>query len=317
MITSADQYLFVLFPPGVQVDGDVMPVRADRTLLRCVDVGFLVEGARERYSVATRNISSAVDLSSAIKSDQLDYIPGWLDTFVSYYAVREDSVLSFKETTGLSSTHPKYAFPDDFLSSSDISSSKAAFDNGMPLSSSEVMKVFSDLGKIRRLTPTFSLSDVSAGFSLMSSGTASEQYPETGTIYYWYGQTARRTGATSFRAYSPSPSSYLAITPSVPGLVSGCRQVLFALEVYYRDSDAGVSFTKTCICPVVPSKSGDAYVVDYTAIMDMISTSRIYLGASGNKYPAMSTTINTFNRVYVRIRGIYPVLDLTDHTKIG
>ena len=48
MISAAQDYMFVSFGAGIAVDGEIMPKRADKSILRGVDAGFLRAGAETR-----------------------------------------------------------------------------------------------------------------------------------------------------------------------------------------------------------------------------------------------------------------------------
>lgn len=311
MISSATEYMFVSFDKDIEVDGAIMPIRADKSILRGVDVGFLMEGVLERLSVLTGS-AGHIDVGTGIMAERLQHCASQL-VEMQPYAVLPDA--SFSMVQAGPYDHPRDAYPAAFVQLASMSSNPAAFVAGNQLLLSHVMNLFSDMQKLRRLIKSRDVSGMSGSFSFVSAGSASYGQPDylsTGTIYLWYGTTTR-TGATSYRQYAPSSSSSIHFVPPGTDLVGGCPTILFKLRVGYSDASAGQSFTKRCFMPVQPEKSGNAYVVNYATLMNMISSARIFLGAVGNKYPPSSgsqrSNVNT-----VSIEGIYPVVDLTDHT---
>ena len=311
MIASEIDYMFVSFDKDIEVDGDIMPIRADKSILRGVDVGFLLEGVCERLSVLTGD-EGHFDVGTGIMAENLRYCATQL-VWMQPCAVLPDA--SFSMVQAGPYDLPRDAYPASFVQIASMSSNPAAFVAGNQLPQSHVMNLFSDMQRLRRLIISRDVSGMSGSFSFVSAGSASYGQPDylsTGTIYLWYGTTTR-TGVTSYRQYSPSPNSYLQFVPHRPDLVGGCRAILFQMCVRYSDAAAGQSFTKYCIMPVQPEKSGNAYVVNYATLMNMISSARIFLGAVGNKYPPSSGSQRS-NTNIVSIERIYPVVDLTDHT---
>lgn len=311
MIASEIDYMFVSFDKDIEVDGDIMPKRAEKSVLRGVDVGFLQEGVLERLSVLGGSAGHA-DIGKGLIAENLLNCANQI-LRMQQHAVLPDA--SFGMVQAGPNDRPRDAYPAAMVQSTSMSSNPAAFASWNQLLQSHVMNLFSDMQQLRRFLNYRDVSGMSGSFSFVSAGSANYGQPDylsTGTIYLWYGRT-ERTGATSYRQYSPSPNSYLQFVPPRPDMVGGCRTILFRIRVEYSDAAAGQSFTKYCIMPVQPEKSGNAYVVNYAALMDMISSARIFLGAVGNKYPPTSGSKRS-NLNAVSIVGIYPVLDLTDHT---
>ena len=151
MISAAQDYMFVSFGAGIAVDGEIMPKRADKSLLRGVDAGFLREAYEERRVAAGGTRASPVDLNGEIRASWLSSVAAGYEDLVSrtvgYGSGR--FVKPVQLSARLATSYPPIAdYGMDFPVSS-LTSNKAAFSSGSRLDKDAVLALFTDAQALR------------------------------------------------------------------------------------------------------------------------------------------------------------------------
>lgn len=145
MITDRADYDFVTIPGAIKINGEIMPLRANKHELRGEDPAFLMEAADERYVIWHGGSTTKSTMTREIRGDRLQaiarsiradvtegrYIKPWPAGPV--YDVENDLVTSL----GL-----RYSL-------SDLVSSPDDFARGHPLVQEDVEKLFVDTGLLR------------------------------------------------------------------------------------------------------------------------------------------------------------------------
>ena len=74
MIRSREEYLFVTIPNEIKINGEIMPLRANKYELRGEDPAFLMEAADERYVIWHGGSKTKSTMTREIRGDRLQAI---------------------------------------------------------------------------------------------------------------------------------------------------------------------------------------------------------------------------------------------------
>lgn len=314
MISAAQDYMFVSFGAGIAVDGEIMPKRADKSLLRGVDAGFLREAYEERRVAAGGTRASPVDLNGEIRASWLSSVAAGYEDLVSRTVSNSSGrfVKPVQLSARLATSYPPIAdYGMDFPVSS-LTSNKAAFSSGSRLAGDDVLALFTDAQALR----TFLLAGPSYT-SEWQTWTMAAQGDESvvsgfnsGYLYVWR-SVYQRGGKVATGSKNVSGG---ALTFRVPAadLVDRCT-VLLLVYVYREPANEFNAQSRSCWIPLEASRSGDAYTVGATALYSAATTAMQVTGLYRPAPPTASTSSNSAS-LTVRADRAYAVCTLTDHT---
>lgn len=314
MISAAQDYMFVSFGAGIAVDGEIMPKRADKSILRGVDAGFLHEAYEERRVAAGGTRASPVDLNGAISASWLRSVASGYEDLVSrtvgYGSGRFVKPVQLSARLATSDS-PISDYAMDFPVSS-LTSNKAAFSYGSRLGGDSVLALFTDAQALR----TFLLAGPSYT-SEWQTWTMAAQGDESvlsgynsGYLYVWR-SVYQRTGTVATGMKNVSGGSLTFKVPAAD-LVYRCTVLILAI-VTSNPATAMNSQTKYCWLPLEASRSGDAYTVGATDLYSAATTAMQVTGLYRPSPPTASTLYNSAS-LTVRADRAYAVCTLTDHT---
>lgn len=311
MISAAQDYMFVSFGAGIAVDGEIMPKRADKSLLRGVDAGFLREAYEERRVAAGGTRASPVDLNGAISASWLSSVAAGYEDLVSrtvsygYGRFVRPVQLSARLAT---SDSPISDYGMDFPVSS-LTSNKAAFSYGSRLGGDSVLALFTDAQALRTFLLGSSVYTTEwKNWTMAVQGDASAFSSfSPGDLYCWR-SIWRRNGTVATGSMNVAGGS---LTYKVPAsdLVERCTILLLA-SVTSSPANATNNQNRSCWIPLEASRSGDAYTV---GAIDLYSAAMTAMQVTGLYRPSPPTSIGS-SYLNVSARAAYAVCTLTDHT---
>ena len=315
MISAAQDYMFVAFGAGIAVDGEIMPKRADKSILRGVDAGFLREAYEERRVAAGGTRASPVDLNGAISASWLSVVAAGYEDLVSrtvgYGSGR--FVKPVQLSARLATSYPPIAdYGMDFPVSS-LTSNKAAFSSGSRLAGDDVLALFADAQALR----TFLLAGPSYT-SEWQTWTMASQGDEsvvsgynTGYLYVWRSVYGR--GGKVLTGSKNVAGGVLTFRVPAADLVDRCTILLLATVSREPASPALSAQTRSCWLPLEASRSGDAYTV---GAIDLYSAATKAMQVTGLYQPAPPTASSVYNSASLRVGAgnACAVCTLTDHT---
>lgn len=145
MITDRADYDFVDIPDSIKINGEIMPLRANKNELRGEDPAFLMEAADERRVIWNGGTTTKSAMTREIEGARLQRIARQL---------RED--VTEGRYIRPWPTGPLYDIDNDLATSlglkytvSDLASSPDDFKRGHPLVQEDVAKLFADTGLLR------------------------------------------------------------------------------------------------------------------------------------------------------------------------
>ena len=312
MIASAQDYMFVDFGAGIAVDGDIMPKRADKSLLRGVDAGFLREAYEERRVAAGGTRASPVELNGAISASWLSVVAAGYEELVRKWNYNGRYVKPVQLTARLATSDTPIA--DYFMEFpvSALTSNKAAFDYGSRLSKDAVLALFADTQALRTFllgNPVYTSEWQTWTMAAQGDESVVSGY-DTGYLYVWksvYG----RGGKVSTGSKNVAGG---ALTFKVPDadLVNRCTVLLLA-TVSREPANTLSAQKRSCWLPLEASRSGDAYTV---GAIDLYSAATKAMQVTGLYQPTPPTASTVYNSASLRVKAdqVYAVCTLTDHT---
>ena len=311
MIQSAQDYMFVAFGAGIEVDGDIMPKRADKSLLRGVDAGFLREAYEERSVAAGGTRASPYELNGAISASWLSVVAAGYENLVSRtidYSFGR-FVKPVQLSARLATSYPPIAdYGMDFPVSS-LTSNKAAFEYGSRLDKEALLALFADTQALRTFllgNPVYTSEWKNWTMAVQGDASVFDLFVP-GDIYSWR-STYSRNGTVSTGIMNVAGGS---LTYKVPAsdLVERCTIMLLA-RVTRSPANATNVQTRYCWIPLEASRSGDAYTVGAIALYSAATTA---MQVTGLYRPSPPTQISS---AYLNVTAdkVYAVCTLTDHT---
>ena len=315
MISAAQDYMFVSFGAGIAVDGEIMPKRADKSLLRGVDAGFLREAYEERRVAAGGTRASPVDLNGAISASWLRSVASGYEDLVSrtvgYGSGR--FVKPVQLSARLATSYPPIADYGMEFPVSALTSNKAAFDYGSRLSKDAVLALFADTQALRTFllgNPVYTSEWQTWTMAAQGDESVVSGY-NTGYLYVWqsvYGRGGKlRTGSKNVSG------GVLTFRVPAADLVDRCTILLLAIVTSDPATALSAAQTRYCWLPLEASRSGDAYTVGATALYSAATTAMQVTGLYRPAPPTASTSLNSAS-LTVRADRAYAVCTLTDHT---
>lgn len=312
MISAAQDYMFVTFGADFEVDGNIMPKRADKSILRGVDVGYLREAYEERRVAAGGNRASPVEFNGGINSSWLRAVASGYEELVRDSAIEGRYVKPVQLSARLATSYPPIAdYGMDFPVSS-LTSNKSAFDYGSRLGGASVLALFTDTQALRTFlldNPAYTYGWQTWTMAAQGDESVLSGY-DSGYLYVWR-SIYQRTGkvATGIKNVSGG-----ALTFRVPAadLVDRCTILLLA-SVTRSPANAMNSQTKYCWLPLEASRSGDAYTVGAIDLYSAATTAMQVTGLYRPSPPTASTLYSSASLTVSAYRA-YAVCTLTDHT---
>ena len=310
MIQSAQDYMFVAFGAGIEVDGDIMPKRADKSILRGVDAGFLREAYEERRVAAGGTRASPYEINGAIHSSWLFAVASGYEELVrnSHYKGRYVKPVQLTARLATSDT-PIADYGMEFPVSA-LTSNKAAFDYGSRLDKESVLALFADTQALRTLL----VGNTSAEWKTWTMAAQGDESVvsgyNTGYLYVWrsvYGRGGKvSTGSKNVAG------GVLTFRAPASDLVDRCTVLLYA-RVYREPANEFNAQSRFCWIPLEASRSGDAYTV---GAIDLYSAATTAMQVTGLYRPSQPTasTISNSALFTVKANSAYAVCTLTDHT---
>ena len=310
MISAAQDYMFVDFGAGIAVDGDIMPKRADKSLLRGVDAGFLREAYEERRVAAGGTRASPVELNGAIHSSWLWAVAAGYEELVRKWNYNGRYVKPVQLTARLATSYPPIADYGMEFQVSSLTSNKAAFDYGSRLDKESVLALFADTQALRTLL----VGNTSAEWKTWTMAAQGDESVvsgyNTGYLYVWrsvYGRGGKlRTGSKNVAG------GVLTFRVPAADLVDRCT-VLLRVSIERSPADSLYAQWGYCWIPLEASRSGDVYTVGATALYSAATTAMQVTGLYRPAPPTASTHSNSAS-LTVRADRAYAVCTLTDHT---
>lgn len=145
MITDRADYDFVTIPDSIKINGEIMPLRANKYELRGEDPAFLLEAADERRVIWNGGTVPKTTMRREIRGDRLQAIAR---------SIRED--VTEGRYIRPWPTGPVYDIDNDLATSlnlkytvANLVSSPDDFKRGHPLVQADVEKLFTDTGLLR------------------------------------------------------------------------------------------------------------------------------------------------------------------------
>lgn len=145
MISQRSDYDFVTIPGAIRINGEIMPLRANKNELRGEDPAFLMEADAERHVIWNGGTTSKTTMTREIEGARLQRIAR---------SIREDVTVGRYIRPW--PTGPVYDVDRDLATSlglkytvSDLTSSPDDFVRGHPLVQTDVEKLFTDTGLLR------------------------------------------------------------------------------------------------------------------------------------------------------------------------
>ena len=310
MISSAQEYMFFSFGAGIEVDGDIMPKRADKSLLRGVDAGFLREAYEERRVAAGGTRASPVELNGAIRASWLWAVASGYEELVRKSHYNGRYVKPVQLTARLVTSDPPIADYGMEFPVSALTSNKAAFDLGSRLSKESVLALFADTQALRTLL----VGNTSAEWKTWTMASQGDESVvsgyNSGYLYVWrsvYGRGGKvSTGSKNVAG------GVLTFRVPAADLVDRCT-ILLRAQVDRSPADYPNAQTMSCWIPIEASRSGDAYTV---GAIDLNSAATTAMQVTGLYRPAPPTASGFATEAYFAVSASksYAVCTLTDHT---
>ena len=315
MISAAQDYMFVSFGAGIAVDGEIMPKRADKSLLRGVDAGFLREAYEERRVAAGGTRASPVDLNGAISASWLSVVAAGYEDLVSrtvgYGSGR--FVKPVQLSARLATSYPPIAdYGMDFPVSS-LTSNKAAFSSGYRLVGDDVLALFTDAQALRTFllgTPVYTSEWQTWTMAVQGDESVVSGY-NSGYLYVW--RSVYKRGGTVATGSKNVAGGALTFKVPDADLVDRCTVLLLAIVTSEPATALSAAQTRYCWLPLEASRSGDVYTVGATALYSAATTAMQVTGLYRPAPPTGATTLNAAS-LTVRADRAYAVCTLTDHT---
>ena len=145
MITKKSDYDFVTIPGAIRINGEIMPLRADKHELRGEDPSFLLEADAERHAIWANTDPGKTTMTREIRGDRLRLIA---------LSIRED--VTEGRFIKPWPAGPVYDVEHDLATSlnllyteADLVSSPDDFTRGHPLVQKDVEKLFTDTDLLR------------------------------------------------------------------------------------------------------------------------------------------------------------------------
>ena len=313
MISSAQEYMFFSFGAGIEVDGDIMPKRADKSLLRGVDAGFLREAYEERRVAAGGTRASPVELNGAIRASWLWAVASGYEELVrkSHYNGRYVKPVQLTARLATSDT-PIADYGMEFPVSS-LTSNKAAFDYGSRLDKESVLALFADTQALRTFVlgaPVYTSEWQTWTMAAQGDESVVSGY-NTGYLYVWRSVYGR--GGKVLTGSKNVAGGVLTFRVPAADLVDRCTILLLATVSREPASPALSAQTRSCWLPLEASRSGDAYTV---GAIDLYSAATKAMQVTGLYQPAPPTASSVYNSASLRVGAgnACAVCTLTDHT---
>ena len=312
MIQSAQDYMFFSFGAGIEVDGDIMPKRADKSLLRGVDAGFLREAYEERSVAAGGKRASPVEINGAIRASWLLAVVAGYEELVrkSHYNGRYVKPVQLTARLATSDT-PIADYGMEFPVSA-LTSNKAAFDYGARLSKDAVLALFADTQALRTFllgTPVYTSEWQTWTMAAQGDESVVSGY-NTGYLHVWRSVYGR--GGKVLTGSKNVAGGVLTFRVPAADLVDRCIVLLLAI-VSRAPANELYEQSRSCWIPLEASRSGDAYTVGATALYSAATTA---MQVTGLYRPAPPTASTVYNSASFRVKAssAYAVCTLTDHT---
>lgn len=312
MISAAQDYMFVSFGAGIAVDGEIMPKRADKSLLRGVDAGFLREAYEERRVAAGGTRASPVDLNGEIRASWLSSVAAGYEDLVSrtvgYSSGRFVKPVQLSARLATSDT-PIADYGMEFPVSA-LTSNKAAFDYGSRLDKESVLALFADTQALRTLL----VGNTSAEWKTWTMAAQGDESVvsgyNSGYLYVWR-SVYQRGGKVATGSKNVSGGALTFMVPAAD-LVDRCT-VLLLVYVHREPANEFNAQLRSCWIPLEASRSGDAYTVGAIDLYSAATTAMQVTGLYRPSQPTASTILNAA-LFTVKANSAYAVCTLTDHT---
>ena len=312
MIQSAQDYMFFSFGAGIAVDGEIMPKRADKSLLRGVDAGFLREAYEERLVAAGGTRASPVEINGAIRASWLWAVVAGYEELVRKWYYNGRYVKPVQLTARLATSDTPIADYGMEFPVSALTSNKAAFDYGSRLSKDAVLALFADTQALRTFllgNPVYTSEWKTWTMAAQGDESVVSGY-NTGYLHVWRSVYGR--GGKVLTGSKNVSGGVLTFRVPAADLVDRCTVLILAI-VTSNPATAMNSQTKYCWLPLEASRSGDAYTVGATDLYSAATTAMQVTGLYRPSPPTASTLYNSAS-LTVRADRAYAVCTLTDHT---
>ena len=313
MIASAQEYMFFDFGAGIEVDGEIMPKRADKSILRGVDAGFLREAYEERRVAAGGTRASPVEINGAIRASWLWAVAAGYENLVRGSAINGRYVKPVQLTARLATSDTPIADYGMEFQVSSLTSNKAAFDYGSRLDKESVLALFADTQALRTFmlgAPVYTSEWQTWTMAAQGDESVVRGY-NTGYLYVWrsvYGRGGKvATGSKNVAG------GVLTFRVPAADLVDRCTILLRATVTREPASPAMSAQSRSCWIPLEASRSGDAYTV---GAIDLYSAATTAMQVTGLYQPTPPTASTVYNSAFFSVEAsrAYAVCTLTDHT---
>ena len=297
MISAAKDYMFVSFGAGIAVDGEIMPKRADKSILRGVDAGFLREAYEERRVAAGGTRASPVEINGAISASRLWNVVARYEELVSNSHYNGTYVKPVQLTARLATSDTPIADYGMEFPVSALTSNKAAFDYGSRLDKESVLALFADTQALRTLL----VGNTSAEWKTWTMAAQGDESVvsgyDTGYLYVWR-SVYQRGGKVATGSKNVSGG---ALTFRVPAaaLVDRCT-ILLRASVERSPADYPNAQRRSCWIPLEASRSGDAYTV---GAIDLYSAATTAMQVTGLYRPAPPTASGFATDAYLTVEA--------------
>lgn len=325
MITKKADYDFVTIPGEIRINGEIMPLRANKHELRGEDPSFLLEADAERHAIWANTDPGNTTMTREIRGDRLQAIAK---------SIRED--VTEGRFIKPWPPGPVYDKPRDLATAlalrytaADLVSSPADFTRGHPLVQSDVGKLFTDTDLLR-VVNLYSLdTGYMSGFSLSHTythdeigGALAESWKsDARTLYdyrcscsemsdwdgtYWYGQwrEAVASGGSTSLDIGSIRSKYIRPVTSV--------WAICAVYNWWTDGDSATDRRSNPYAAfrVPASMTGSNVTV---SIGSLVSGAKTLLAHYGFSKPSLPMERRQNTAVY--LASILPIVEMGDRTR--
>lgn len=167
MIDSREQYRLVEIPPGMVIDGQILPLRTgtEQRVLRGEDVCFLMEHRNRARMAFTDDFNIFDSMDFVLRGSRLqalvDWMQRWTERDDTLGGIPVDSDISFARVYAWDEDQsptdiPVRLAPGRRLDLGDIASSPASFMSGQAVALQPLVTLFNDFDKFRTFQGRFS-----------------------------------------------------------------------------------------------------------------------------------------------------------------
>lgn len=325
MISQRSDYDFVTIPGAIKVNGEIMPLRANKHELRGEDPAFLLEADAERHAIWANTDPGNTVMTRVIRGDRLQAIANSIREDVTegrYIRPWPTGPVYDKDRDLATSLNLKYTV-------SDLASSPDDFTRGHPLVQEDVEKLFTDTALLRTANPYSPNTGYMDGISFthtfahdeVGDAPAASWEANATTLYdyrcscsemsdwdgtYWYGQwrEATASGGTATFDIGQIRSRYIKPVTSVWAICT--------VSNYWTDGDTSTEKRSNFYAAFRASASMNGASVT-VSIGSLASGAKTLLAHYG--FTKLFQTIQGHQSAVVDLSSVLPIVEMGDRCR--